>query len=159
MTIHNFYLVAACLIWVSILLILYVKILAARFRCFLRRWAKYRVTVAFSAGCSLRRRRRIARRFYRYSRDELLFRYLCDCYRRYLQRVPQEGRSCLTQGMMKILDSRISTFRDEDPIQRQLLMQYISSTQLSSENIDRFVAESSCGPFQSGALTRLKTAR
>ena len=159
MTIHNIYLAAACLIWLAVLLVLYIRIVIAGFRRFLRRWAKARIASAFSPKCTRRRSGRISRRFYRYARDEQLFQYLCQCYCREIEKVPQDSRPCLARAMMEILDSRISMFRDEDPIQRRLLMQYISSTRLSSEKIDRFVEESACTPFQSPALTRLKAAR
>ena len=148
MSIHNFYLVALCAVWVLVLILLQAKVLADSLRRFLLMRRRSRIALAFSPDCPRRRSRRIRRRLQRYARNQQLMCYICDCCS---TTPPGPLTRCLTQ----IFEDQIAALPEEDDLGRCLLARNIARSRLSTHAIDRFLEEEGLRSRKPAAAVKL----
>ena len=157
MTIHNFYLVSACTLWLLVLLCLLMRIAVGGMRQSVRSRKEKRIARFFLQDCPPRKFRQRSRQVLRYSEDDMLMNYICECYA-----ADTEKQSRNRKLMVHVLNRRIDRLPKNDRGARCRLARDIDRCALSSWRIDRFLrqyAKDFPGEAEGSEMIQLNIAR
>ena len=135
MTIHNIYFAAGCALWLLVLLWLSVKLTADSLRRSIRCRKRKKIARFFCQDLDRKGSGSEARRMIRYSEDEQLMGYICDCY------ADADVSARNQQLMASMLDRQIDRLHRDDRDGRRRLVSAIDSCQISSRRIDGFLRD------------------
>ena len=139
MTIHHFYLVAGCLLWLYLLCCLCIKLMLAVRRRRHHDHQKQQIDWFLTSGHSRKYRRQHHSILGSCLNDDILFDYLFTRYVQLKPRFQPEELTALCAYLEKLMHQKIKLLPADAPIQRELLIYHCIHSELSTPVIRQFL--------------------